>query len=82
LADRLQKLETNGVVSKLADPENGSKYIYSLTDKGQALLPAMVEVTAWSAQFDSLTNTPDEFLKFYNADKNALIAMFKSKLEG
>ena len=81
LADRLQKLENNGVVSKLADPENGSKYIYSLSEKGKALLPAMVEVTAWSVQFDSLTNTPDDFMAFYNADKNGLIEMLKSKLD-
>jgi len=40
----MQKLETNGVVSKSTDRENGSKYIYSLTEKGKALLPSMVEV--------------------------------------
>lgn len=81
LADRLQKLEANGVVSKLPDPENGSKYIYSLTEKGIALLPALVEVTAWSVQYDSLTNTPDDFMTFYNADKTGLIEMFRSKLD-
>jgi DNA-binding HxlR family transcriptional regulator len=41
LADRLQKLDDNGVITKSTDPENASKFIYSLTEKGQALLPAM-----------------------------------------
>lgn len=77
LADRLQKLEIKGVITKSADPENASKYIYSLTEKGQALLPAMIEVTAWSAQYDSLTNTPEDFLNSYKTNKSALIEMFK-----
>ena len=78
LADRLQKLEARGVISKLADPESASKYIYSLTEKGQALLPAMIELTAWSAQYDSLTNTPTEFLDTYKINKDALIEKFKA----
>ncbi|MFT6266011.1 MAG: DNA-binding HxlR family transcriptional regulator [Oleiphilaceae bacterium] len=69
LADRLQKLEVKGVISKSVDPEKASKYIYSLTKKGQALLPAMIEMTAWSAQFDSLTNTPTDFLNTYKKIK-------------
>jgi len=78
LADRLQKLEAKGVISKFADPESASKYIYSLTEKGQALLPAMIELTAWSAQYDSLTNTPTEFLDTYKINKDALIEKFKA----
>ena len=80
LADRLQKLDDNGVITKSADPDNASKFIYSLTKKGLALLPAMVEMTAWSANYDSLTNTPSEFLNTYNKDKDALIEMFKAQI--
>jgi DNA-binding HxlR family transcriptional regulator len=82
LADRLQKLDENGVVTKSTDPDNASKFIYSLTEKGQALLPAMVEMTAWSAHYDSLTNTPSEFLISYNKNKAALIEMFKAQWHG
>jgi DNA-binding HxlR family transcriptional regulator len=82
LADRLQKLEDNGVITKSTDPGNASKFIYSLTEKGQALLPAMIEMTAWSANYDSLTNTPSEFLKTYNENKAALIEMFKAQWNG
>ena len=82
LADRLQKLDDNGVITKSTDPDNASKFIYSLTVKGQALLPAMVEMTAWSAQYDSLTNTPSEFMHSYNKNKDALIDMFKAQWHG
>jgi hypothetical protein len=40
----------------------------------------MVEITAWSANDDSLTNTPSEFLNTYNENKEALIEMFKAQL--
>ena len=81
LADRLQKLDENGVITKSSDPDNASKFIYSLTEKGQALLPVMVEMTAWSASYDSLTNTPAEFLNAYKTDKDGLIEMFKSQFK-
>jgi len=81
LADRLQKLELKGVITKLPDTENASKFIYSLTEKGQALLPAMIEVTAWSVQYDSLTNTPAQFMESYNTDKKALLDMFKAQFK-
>ncbi|MBW8882713.1 MAG: helix-turn-helix transcriptional regulator, partial [Asticcacaulis sp.] len=34
LADRLLKLEQNGLISKAADPADARKYIYALTQKG------------------------------------------------
>jgi hypothetical protein len=40
----------------------------------------MVEMTAWSASYDSLTNTPTEFLNTYNENKEALIEMFKAQM--
>lgn len=79
LADRLLKLESNDVIHKFRDPENASKFIYTLTKKGIALLPAMVEITAWSAEYDTFTNTPSEFLAHYTKNKKALIEALKSQ---
>src|SRR6478672_4825624 len=39
LASRLGSLEANGLLSKSADPENGRRNLYSLTEKGLDLLP-------------------------------------------
>ena len=48
LTDRLNKLESEGIISKSPDPEHKQKFIYSLTAAGIDLLPLMVEIGAWS----------------------------------
>ncbi len=69
LAERLQRLESQGVITKEKDPDHKSKFIYALTEKGKALLPIMLEVTQWSSTYDSLTNTPKEFSEALKVDK-------------
>ncbi len=81
LAERLKRLELNGVITKSGDPDNKLKHIYGLTDKGKDLLPVMLEITAWSAKYDSLTNTPPEFVAQLKADKEAVTRALKQKLE-
>lgn len=68
LADRLRKLEHWGLI------ERRQGRAYALTSVGLALLPVMVEITAWSARHDPLTNTPAAFLTQYEHDREALIA--------
>jgi DNA-binding HxlR family transcriptional regulator len=62
LADRLKRLEANGIVEKSVDPKNRSKFVYTLTEKGRDLGPIMLEITAWSARHDASTNAPKDFL--------------------
>lgn len=81
LADRLQRLEQGGVVEKETDPDNRSRAIYRLTEKGKDLLPVMLEITAWSGKYDSKTNTPSAFLKALKKDRRPLIAKILSDLE-
>jgi DNA-binding HxlR family transcriptional regulator len=78
LADRLKRLEEHGIVNKMADPEKKSRYVYALTAKGKDLLPVMLEITAWSAKHDKLTNTPPGFLKAYRKDRAALLAALRA----
>ena len=73
LAQRLLRLENHGVISKEKDPEHKSKFIYSLTSKGKALLPIMLEITQWSSRYDSLTNTPKEFVEALEMDKEKVM---------
>ncbi|MEH6348061.1 MAG: helix-turn-helix domain-containing protein [Bermanella sp.] len=72
LAERLQRLETHGVITKEKDPDHKSKFIYALTEKGKALLPIMLEVTQWSSTYDALTNTPKEFSEALRVDKDGV----------
>lgn len=73
LADRLEKLEADGLIAKAIDKENKSKNIYSLTRKGVDLLPMLLEMIAWSAKYDVETGTPAEFIRKLEEDKDSLI---------
>jgi DNA-binding HxlR family transcriptional regulator len=48
LTDRLNMLETEGIVTKSPDPAHKQKSIYRLTTKGIDLLPIFAEFAAWS----------------------------------
>jgi DNA-binding HxlR family transcriptional regulator len=50
LADRLKTLVDHGMLSKADDPTHRQKAIYSLTEKGIALLPIIVQIGAWGSQ--------------------------------
>ncbi len=51
LADRLARLVANGIVTKAVDPTHKQKAIYSLTEKGIALLPIVVQIGAWGSRW-------------------------------
>ncbi|WP_443747556.1 winged helix-turn-helix transcriptional regulator [Asticcacaulis solisilvae] len=62
LADRLQKLEQNGLISKAADPADARKYIYALTSKGADLAPLLVEMTLFSLKHEQRIDMPKEIV--------------------
>jgi DNA-binding HxlR family transcriptional regulator len=51
LADRLRKLVEQGIVTKSDDPTHKQKAIYSLTEKGIALVPLLLEMAAWGHEY-------------------------------
>jgi len=51
LADRLSKLEKEGIIRKSGDPEHKQKFIYRLTLKGIDLLPLILEMGIWSLKY-------------------------------
>ncbi len=51
LAERLARLVDNGVLTKSDDPTHKQKAIYSLTEKGIALLPIIVQIGAWGSRW-------------------------------
>jgi DNA-binding HxlR family transcriptional regulator len=50
LADRLKMLVEAGILSKRDDPSHKQKAIYSLTEKGIALLPIIIQIGAWGSK--------------------------------
>jgi DNA-binding HxlR family transcriptional regulator len=51
LADRLQRLVKHGIIVRSSDATHKQKAIYSLTEKGIALLPLLMEMVAWGHRY-------------------------------
>lgn len=47
LSDRLSKLVAGEILKRSADPSDKRKVIYSLTEKGESLLPVMLSIRQW-----------------------------------
>jgi DNA-binding HxlR family transcriptional regulator len=58
LADRLRKLEANGIISAKQDPSDGRKLIYLLSKKGIDLAPVLAEMVLWAAAHEETGNQP------------------------
>lgn len=80
LADRLRRLKDHGIVTTNAADDKRST-LYRLTPKGLDLLPVMLELTAWSAKHDSLTNTPETFTRTLREQGPQLMDSILSKLK-
>jgi DNA-binding HxlR family transcriptional regulator len=51
LSDRLSKLVAGGILERAADPGDGRRVIYSLTPKGEGLLPVVLALRQWGEQW-------------------------------
>jgi DNA-binding HxlR family transcriptional regulator len=81
LADRLETLECAGLIKSRRDKEKKSRIIYSLTDKGIDLLPAILETIRWSAAYDKKTAAPPSFVERIKNDREALIQELRMSLK-
>lgn len=57
LSDRLKKLEESNIVLRQRDPVNARRIIYTLTEKGLDLSPAIQELLRWGAKHDPASDT-------------------------
>ena len=49
-------LEVAKLILKAPNPDNGTKFIYSLTERGKDLIPVMLEIVSWSGKHDPKRN--------------------------
>ena len=68
LADRLKQLESNGLIQKYPDPGDGKKYIYLLTEKGEDLMPVLIETIRWGMKYSEESAIPVEIRKRLETD--------------
>ncbi len=80
LGDRLKSLEEAGLISKGEDEVKKSRIRYSLTEKGIALLPIMVEIISWSGEFDKDTAAGIEFLNQARENRESLLSELTREL--
>ena len=53
LTDRLAKQVSGGILQRILDPSDRRKVIYSLTPKGESLLPVMLSIRQWGEDWGS-----------------------------
>jgi DNA-binding HxlR family transcriptional regulator len=53
LADRLRKLEANGIITAEAEETDGRRISYRLTEKGIDLAPVLLELLIWGARHET-----------------------------
>lgn len=80
LRDKLRSLEQGGIITQQEDSVKKSRIRYSLTEKGIALLPLMIEMILWSATFDRDTAATPEFVQRAAGDRAGLIAELRETL--
>lgn len=51
LADRLKRLQAEGLLTRAGDPDHKQKGIFSLTEKAIALVPIFAHLGAWGSKF-------------------------------
>jgi DNA-binding HxlR family transcriptional regulator len=78
LADRLARLESEGIISKDVIHTADARTRYRLTDKGLDLMPMLVEMIAWSARYDPKTAADKHFVRRARGDRDALIKELRS----
>jgi DNA-binding HxlR family transcriptional regulator len=59
LADRLNTLVENGIVTRREEPSHSQKAIYSFNHKGLDLLPVLIAMSSWTQKYYPRTRRPE-----------------------
>jgi DNA-binding HxlR family transcriptional regulator len=79
LADRLARLEEDGIVEK-EGAARGASGSYRLTARGIDLLPILLEIIAWSAKHDPRTAADRRFVRRFRTDGKRLQSEIRAQL--
>jgi DNA-binding HxlR family transcriptional regulator len=79
LADRLQLLETNGIILKENHPQNKTKVFYKITPKGFDLMPILLEMLVWSGKYLQVSEKVERIVEEIKKDKEKIIRGYKDK---
>jgi DNA-binding HxlR family transcriptional regulator len=77
LADRLRRLEEEGIITRRAHPSDGRRQMYELTTKGADLAPVLVEMIVWSAHYHE-TDAPPAVVRRMKTRRDEVIAVLRA----
>ena len=80
LADRLVRLEEDGIIEKAVGSGRGTGSRYWLTPKGIDLLPVLLEIIGWSAKYDAKTAADPSFVRQLRANPAGMKAQIRKQL--
>ena len=81
LASRLARLEQQGILEKKPSPLDKRKEEYILTEKGLDLIPVLVEMANWSAEYDPDTAAPASWIALMKADREKMIRLIRETVQ-
>src|SRR5262249_989935 len=73
LADRLQKLETAGIITADVEQKDARKVNYRLTEKGIGLAPVVLDLLIWAARYEE-TGAPRDVIARMEKDRDDVLA--------
>ncbi|HEX5411568.1 MAG TPA: helix-turn-helix domain-containing protein [Terriglobia bacterium] len=73
LADRLRRLQASGIITTEADPTDGRRLNYRLTEKGIDLAPVLLELLIWGARHED-TGAPCATIEGMAKNREAVLA--------
>jgi DNA-binding HxlR family transcriptional regulator len=80
LADRLKRLRKAGIIGIEADPADGRKLNYRLTEKGIDLAPVVLELLIWGARHED-SGAPREVIAHMAQHREAVLAEVRRRWE-
>ncbi|HEX6477773.1 MAG TPA: helix-turn-helix domain-containing protein [Ktedonobacteraceae bacterium] len=81
LASRLAQLEHQGILVKKPSEQDKRKEEYVLTEKGLDLIPVLVEMANWSAEYDPDTAAPAAWIALMKADREKMICLMRETVQ-
>ncbi|WP_192258076.1 winged helix-turn-helix transcriptional regulator [Mesorhizobium silamurunense] len=80
LAERLQTLQEEGILTRSDDPTHGLKAIYRLTEAGINLLPVLAALGAWGSKYRKANDDLARIATELAAGGEPVLARMKDKL--
>jgi DNA-binding HxlR family transcriptional regulator len=77
LASRLARLEQQGILVKKFSEKEKRKEEYVLTEKGLDLIPVLVEMANWGAEYDPNTVAPPAWIALMKAEREKMIQLMR-----